>query len=372
MFSYAYYMTEIETRASPPKNEYEVAETIPWFEKLHLRSDAALEAAEMQRWKFESMKLELFLDIKQVYSETYYIAKAIKITEENIQLLKQLEGVARTMYTAGRAPFATIIKAQVELGNLENETRSLKDMIQAVTAELNAALNRSPNAPIPPPFSIDNPDFPLSDEDALSLATENNPDLRVLDHEIQMQEINLASAKKEFYPDITLGLKYLDVRETSSPGMGDSGNELMPMISLNIPIWFRKYRAGIREAESQYQAAQNERQNRQNEILAALKMALYQFRDADRRISLFQNTLIPTARESLSVSEQAFTTGKADFMNVIDAQRILLEFELSHERALADKNKKLAEIEKLLGEKYSHPQIQDQGKGVNEDFERKE
>lgn len=359
-FTYTYYISEIETRVGPQKNKYGIAQSFPWPEKLNLKSNAALAAAEAQRQKFESMKRKLFADIKLAWYETYYIAKAIEITEENINLLKQLEGVARTRYTTGGTPFATVIKVQVELGKLENQRRSLKDMTQAVTAKLNASINRSPDTPITPSPSIENPGFPLSDEEALSLATENNPELKVLDHETEMRKFNLAAAKREFYPDITLGLDYIDTRESIMPNVEDNGKDpVMVMASLNIPLWFGKYRAAIREAESRYRAAQNERQNRQNEIFSALKMALYQFRDADRRISLFQDTLIPTARESLGVSEQAFISGKADFMNVIDAQRILLEFELSQERALADKNKKLAEIEKLLGSDIARIQTPD-------------
>ena len=79
-------------------------------------------------------------------------------------------------------------------------------------------------------------------------------------------------------------------------------------------------------------------------------MALYHFRDAGRKIDLYRDTLIPKAEQSLNVTQQAFSAGQADFLDLIDTQRVLLEFKLSYERALAHRAQRLAEIEKLVGE----------------------
>jgi outer membrane protein TolC len=78
-------------------------------------------------------------------------------------------------------------------------------------------------------------------------------------------------------------------------------------------------------------------------------MSLYRFRDAKRKISLYKDALIPKATESFKVTESGFRAGRGTFTDIIDAQRSLLEFAHSYERALADKHQALAKIEMLTG-----------------------
>ena len=85
-------------------------------------------------------------------------------------------------------------------------------------------------------------------------------------------------------------------------------------------------------------------------MLADLKLVLYNFHDAERKIDLYRDTLIPKADQALNVTQQAFETGKASFLDLIDAQRTLLEFRLAYERALTNRAQRLAEIEMITGE----------------------
>jgi outer membrane protein TolC len=78
-------------------------------------------------------------------------------------------------------------------------------------------------------------------------------------------------------------------------------------------------------------------------------MVLYRFRDAERKVDLYRDTLVPKAEQSLKATETAFRAGKATFTDLVDAERVLLEFELSHERALASHAQRLAELEMLIG-----------------------
>ena len=78
-------------------------------------------------------------------------------------------------------------------------------------------------------------------------------------------------------------------------------------------------------------------------------MVSYRFRDAARKISLFRDTLIPKAKQALKVMQKSYQAGKTEFLSLIDAERLLLEFELSYERAVANRMQRLAEIEMLVG-----------------------
>ena len=121
------------------------------------------------------------------------------------------------------------------------------------------------------------------------------------------------------------------------------------MAGMTLPIWRDNIRAEIREANALTRAASGERENRVNTLRADLNLALFTLRDAERRIELFSNALIPKANQALKVATQEFSSGKPVFMVVIDAQRTLLEFKLMSERAKTDREIALAAMNRLVG-----------------------
>jgi cobalt-zinc-cadmium efflux system outer membrane protein len=347
---FTYRIEDVESRLGRQDQKFALSQTFPWFGKLTLQGEMALEAANAERERYESAKLKLFYQVKNAYYEYYYLAREIAIAEENVELLTYFEDVARTRYKVDATTYDAVIKAQVELGKQEDSLRSLRDLREPLSAKLDEALNRPRGAPLPLPQLIPEESVTLSNEQLLAWLAESNPELRALSVEAAKEKVGIDLAKKIYYPDITLGVEYTDKGEPAAPGMTDSNeNSVAAMISLNIPIWFNKYRAKVKEAQARYSAALNERSERENNLTSDLKMAFYGFRDAERKINLYRDTLVPKAEQSLKVTLKTFTAGKADFLDVIDTQRVLLEFKLSYERALADRAERLAEVEMLVG-----------------------
>ena len=349
-FNYAYFIEEVETRIGPQRHKFGLAQMFPWFGKLELRGDVALEGANAERQRYEAAKLKLFYQVRRAYYEYYYLGRAIAITEENIQLLTYLEAVARTKYKAGAPTHAAVIRAQVELGKLEDQLRTLRDFVDPVVAELNAALNRPSDASLPLPKSIPEEKAVFTDEQLLSWLRERNPELKAIDSLAAKEKAAADLAKRDYFPDITVGVDYIETDSALMPDTRDSGKDpVVGMISINVPIWREKYRAAEREAEARYEASLRQRDDRENTLVARLEMVLYGFRDAERKIDLYRDTLIPKGEQSLKVTQQAYEAGRADFLDLIDAQRVLLDFKLSYERALADRAQRLAETEMLVG-----------------------
>ena len=349
-FTYAYFIENVETRVGPQRHKLDISQTFPWFGKLELLGDVALEEANIQRQAFEKLKLNLFFQVKAAYYEYYYLSRSIYVTEENMKLLSYFETIAQTKYTASKAPQADVIKAQVELIKLEERLLSLRDMREPVTAKLNAVMNREVNALLPWPSSINDYDINLTDDEIIVQIVENNPDLKGLEFKIEKITKSKELAKKQFYPDFMLGISYVETGPSSMPGTFESGKDpVMTMLSVNLPIWRDKYNAAVNEADIQRRSAVREHENRENMIIADLKTALYNYRDAGRKKELFSDTLIPKAKQALNVTQTAFESGKKDFLSLIDTQRTLLELELLFERALANRAKFRAQVEMLIG-----------------------
>lgn len=347
--SYAYFIERVETRVGPQRHRVGLAQTFPCFGKLKLRGDLALAEARAQYEEFSASKLRLFYTVKDAYYELYYLARALDITKENMELIRRLEQVARSQYRVGGAQHADVIRAQVELGKLEDQLRTLRDLRQPITARLNAALGRPANADVPwptqaPPEAID-----ATDQQILAWMREANPELRALDAEIVKQQNAIQLARRNSFPDVTLGVDYIDTGSARTRTSDSGKDPVAAMVSVNLPIWHRKYRAAEREARARKRAARGQREDRTNTLTAQVKLTLFKFRDAERKIGLYRDTLVPKAEGSLRATETAYRGGGMDFLNLIDAERMLLNFRLAYERALADHAQRLAEIEMLVG-----------------------
>ena len=340
--TYGYYLQRDE--ANPVTDRLGLWQMFPWFGKLDAAGRMALAEAEAERQRLEAQRLKLFRDVRKNYYEYYYLAREVDVVRENVKQVTDLENLARASFEAGKVPYSDVLKAQVELGELQNRLVSAQDVLGPTIAKLNASMNRPAEAPLPAPVKIAEGNATLSEERLKAMLRENSPELKAVDAMASRETAAVRLARKSFYPDVSIGGDYM---RQSDPGMP---NPFAAMVMLNLPIWRGKYKAGVNEATLNYHAALRERHDLENNLIADLQMSLYSFRDAERKMRLYQGTLVPKARQAVKVSEQALQAGNADFLDVIDAQRTLLEFELAGERALADRAQALAEIEMLVGE----------------------
>ena len=348
-FTYGYFVEQVETRVGPQKQRFGLNQRFPWLGKLRLRGDQAAKVARAAEFRFESDRFRVLFDVKDGYYELYYLKEAIRTTQENIQLVKHLESVAQAKFRSG-SDVAGVVKAQVELARLEDELSSLLALRVPIVAKLNLAMNRPPEADIPFPVVFDlSSDADWGEEVVVGLVDES-PELKGKDALVEAEKKGIALARKSFWPDVTVGVDYVETDSVRGLSVMDSGSDpIMVMASINLPLWRRKYRAEVREAEARFEGAIQDRMERRNRLQTDLSLQIFRLDDAERKIGLFGDTLTPLAKHSLDVAEQSYQAGRSDFLQVIDAQRLLLDVQLSYQRAIANKEQRRAQIEMLTG-----------------------
>ena len=190
----------------------------------------------------------------------------------------------------------------------------------------------------------------FDDKTAINWLREGNPELRALRIAEDRERLRVRLSKKNYIPDITLSAQYIKTGEAESPNVPETGKDPISIgFSINIPIWANKYNAEIRERYASLDSIMRRRIDKENELLSKLKLNLYKLRDSERKIRLYEDDLIPKAKEAFNQSIEDFKAGRATFSDVVDAERVMLEFELSLERAKTDRLKAISEIEALLG-----------------------
>jgi cobalt-zinc-cadmium efflux system outer membrane protein len=329
------------------QHEVVIEQMFPWFGKLDLRGEVARQEAEAAQQQYHAQALKVAYQVKNAYYEYYYLARAIDLARQNRDLVKGLGDIALARYKTGAGGYQDVTRAQVELGKLGDQVRTLEDSRGAAAARLNAALNRPTGAPLPWPKAIPQSEIEVaSDDQVIEWLAGANPELKAMDHDIARERTSIDLAKKDYWPDVGVGVGYMNQVEQM---IKSDDHMVVGMISVTLPIWREKYAAGVREAEFRRDAALKMRADRANMLGADVKMALYQMRDARRKMVLYRDTLIPKAKESLQATEAAFRTGQANFVDLVDGEKTLLEFQLMYERMLADHAQRAAELEMIVG-----------------------
>lgn len=348
--NFGYYTTPLETRGGPARYKYGLSQTLPFFGKLDSKEQMALREADGLKAKFDDLKLTTFFEVKKVYYEYAYLARAIEITRENIELMKYLERIATTRYTAGSAKHADIIRPQVELGKLEDKLTSLTALKKPLAAKLNALLDRPADKEIPFPDSIPVMAITDADDSLFTRLEESSPRLAYWETVTAKEEAGKDLAQRNYFPDFTFGVDVTEVDDARNSGViGDGQNPVMASMSFNVPIWVESRNAAVEESRAKIIAAKRSRIGLERKLKADLQLALYKYRDAGRKINLYKDTLVPKAEQSLGVTMEAFMTGSGTSLDLIDAEQTLLELQLAYYRALTDQAQRLAEIETLVG-----------------------
>ncbi len=349
-FTYGYFIDEVETRVGPQEHRLSLMQVFPWFGTIAARTDAASANAQAAYQRYQAKKLDVFYDVKDAFYEYVYLRRAIAIAEDNVDLLRHFEEVARTKYTTATAGHPDIIRAQVELATLQDKLVALEEMRAPIVARLNAALNRPTTESLPWPEYERHEPVEVDASEVLAVLQRQNPQLQALDFEIEAARSRIELAKKEFYPEIGVGVDWIMTGDAISPGVRDSGKDpVILMFNLNVPIWRKSYSAAELQARAQSRRALRQRQDMENNLLARAQRALYDFEDSGRKLVLYDEILVPKAEELVGASETAYTAGTIDFLSLIDAERMLLRFSLERERARTDQRQQLAQLEMLAG-----------------------
>ncbi len=346
-FTYGYFTEQLQTR-----QQAGIMQMFPWFGKIEARTDAAAAAAKAARKRYEARELQLFFDVKEAFYEYLYLASAIQIARENLELAQHFEEIARAKYLTATGTHPDIIRAQIRIAELQYKLNALEQGRDPNVARLNAVLNRPAEAPLPWPRQEPIQPVEIDRRTLVAVMKENNPQLQAMGFDVEQLRREVDVAKRNFYPDIGLEAQWMKMNMGEMSGNDD---DLMLGLQLNLPIWRRSYKAGELQARAMARRAQHEKKDMENELVARTARTLYEYEDNGRRLRLYGDELGPRAQQLISVSEAAYLAGTVDFLSLIDAQQMLLEFRLERERASASRQQKLAELEMLAGTGLAGP-----------------
>lgn len=349
MFGYTYFGESIETRDGPQENVYHLSQKFPAFGKLYLRAEAAARQAKVAEEQYYATEREITAQVKKTYYELYWVHETIEITEEIKELLNKFEKIAQIKYTTGKGGLQNVFRAQVEISKLMDKLLVLEQLRTTVVARLNTLMNRSPETPLGRPEDFELSKSPQQIDELYRLGEKNRQEVRAANFAVEKAEVAYKLAKKEYLPDFTTGLKYIDIGPGTAMSPNSGQDAWMTTLTINLPIWGSRLRAGVDEAQANLAASSNRLQDMKNMASFQIKDAYFKLVTARDIIELYRDALIPRAEQSLKSTEAGYETGTTTFLDLLDSERALLAIKIGYYRVIADYEKNLADLERAVG-----------------------
>jgi len=330
------------------QKQISIAQKFPWFGKLDLKTQLATLKAVRQQAILNARRLELARKIAVAYYELGFAAASLETNARLTEIVNQLIGVAETHYATGRGLQQDVLQAQVELSKLLDEKISLERRRRTLEDRINELLNRESFTPVQPPKGLSYPDLQLEVERLQNKALKDNPQLSVRQARIDIAAVEIALARKDYWPDMDVKLAY-GQREEDLSGR-DLPDFVSGSVTINIPLWQNKRQdSKLAASKKNRQAAINYYRSLVESLPHRVDALVTEIHDTQKNYRLFNEALLLQADQWASSSLSAYEVGAVEFNTMIGAQIRLLRFELQTANYLFMVYRKRAELEEVLG-----------------------
>lgn len=317
---------------------------IPGRGKRDLRAALAQKDADMASNDVTVSARQILDDVKHAYATLLVARHAADLYGESAAVLRQLADVSESKYVSGRISQSDVLKPVVELSKLYDDALMLQQQADLASAQLNALMGRSVDAPIGPLLEASLQTELPAISALVQLATDHQPELQAARLSIERAKAEVAVAKSDAKPDFMLQGGYM-----LTPRGTDAWTAQVGITWPSAP-WARgKIDARIVETTAEVTAAEARLQAAEQALRLTIQQAYIRVRTAEQRAALLQTTIVPQSRHALEISRIGYESDRTDFLTLLENQRTLLAEQLDYFRVLADLAEARADLERAIG-----------------------
>ncbi|MGH7434038.1 MAG: TolC family protein, partial [Polyangiaceae bacterium] len=322
-----------------------VSQKLPWPGKLSLEETVAKAEADAQRSDYEAARRELALTASLLYDDYFVAARSIEINAHHVELMRSMHAAALAQLEVGRASAQDPLQAEFELTHMEHDTVILASKRDVTVAQMNELLHRDPALPLPPPSK----DLPIAADSGVSApgrleadAVEHRPDIAGARQHARAEEAKAERAGREAYPDVTVSTSYNSMWDMPE-------HRWMVGLSFNLPLQSARRGGAIDEADAMRAQYDAEAARMADVARTQVVVATKQLDEAGHVLHIFDERLLPIARQQVDAARAAFIASQAPFVSVVDAEKNLRGVELDYQVAQADYDRRRGELDRALG-----------------------
>jgi len=347
---FSFFIKPMEIIAGKQVADFRLMQMAPWFGTLKAAKDEASKMAVAKFEEAQSVKNELFLQVKIAWYQVFRTWQEIELTKRNLDLLRSMERMALVNFQAAEVPemagsggMIDLLKVQMEIGKEENRLKNLQDQLVTDKARFNTYLNRGPDREVFLTDSIAEASLPATLA-FMADSLENNPMIKMYRAEKEAKEARIIMTTRMGYPMVGVGLNYSVIQKRpDGTSMMNGRDMIMPMVTATLPIYRKKYDALQREAAFLRDAAEESSRNVRNQLVVSYQEALQLFRDASRRMELYRSQS-SLAEHALNLLKTKFSVAGTAIDEILKMQEQWLDYQFKGIDARVDQNIAVAKL----------------------------
>jgi outer membrane protein, heavy metal efflux system len=324
-----------------------LSQTLELPQKWWLRNRTAGSEAEAARLLYsESAKLDLKAQVKTAFDRLLYAGLVLEDIRLNQELSSAMLEKAHARFRAGDVPRLELVRAEVEQARSEARLSAASREQDSARGELNALLGRDPHDSLTLSGALEYTPLALDEDSLRALALSHRPDLAGERKNLAAGRDRLNLARNSFLPDINLGLYRQSVRASS----GNLEDYWRLRAGLELPLWgmFRQ-RGLVQEAAAEAARTGKEIESLRLRIMLEVDRALLELRSAAEQALLYRDRVLDGAGQAYRSAERGYTEGKASYLDLLEARRVLTETRIEYAGILLSYREALARLELATG-----------------------
>jgi cobalt-zinc-cadmium efflux system outer membrane protein len=317
-----------------------LAQTFPLGGDMARRRELAELESQMTGWDYEAARLEVLTEVTRRYLGLLGAQRRVTLAQEALTLAAQVRETTDRRISAGDAPPIDAARASVPVATARVDLRRAERQQQAARRKL--ALMWSSQEPTFDEVQggLERLQAPPPAHQLVALVNQN-PQVARWAVEISARLAEAEQAQAGAVPDVTAraGVKY---------DRAEDAGALLVGISLPLPVFDRRQGAEL-AARLGATAAAERRREAERRVEAALSDAYARMAAGFDEAVAIRDLVLPPATEAFELTQQAFEEGDLALIDVLDAERTLVELHSTYFDALMEYHLAVTEIEGLIG-----------------------
>ncbi len=308
--------------------------------KYGLERNIAQADAEAEKFQGRATVTELIAQVIAAHGEYNAAYEAVAVSTEIKRRDDEILGLVRSRYGATSVDQQDVIRAEVEAATAEGDVVRRQGELKSAAAKLNALIGRPSLAPLATPTGF-RAVKTISLAQVQALARSANPQLAMAGAQSNSAAQTKSLTDLNYYPDVTLGAKYVQ-----RPGTEDTGEF---MLGVKLPLHYEVKDAEQRAAGAKLGAAQARNEALRLRVDGQVADAWFSVDALRKVVQIYASRQVPAARTSLDTARNGFQAGTTDLFFVFEAERRLRAVQLDLLKLKVELQMKFAEMERLAG-----------------------
>jgi cobalt-zinc-cadmium efflux system outer membrane protein len=303
------------------------------------RAVAAREVAAAEQ-RLEQIRLQVLTAARIGYFEALAAERAVALARQLNEIAIQSVRVSELRLQALAIPRSTLLQSQVE-----SESAAL--VVQQATQRRDTAWRRlgatvglegEQSRELEDVFARPLPEFEwLTARDALM---SGSPELSELRFTVERAQWAVERASAGRVPNVSL---------QAGAAFDNATDDTIANVQVSVPLpVFNRNQGAIAQACGELAAARAALQARELLLTQRLAAVLRDYETARQRAVRYAQTILPTARETLEMTNQGYQQGELEYLQVLSVQQMFAQTNAAYLQALETAWKKWAEIEGML------------------------